>query len=557
MENLEESKKINKIINYIINSMINLFEEKNIEEINFDYECEKKIDFDFFNNDVKYYSYLIYIFELIPPKYFILDKIQPIINQRNFIIFLYFLKKVIQTNKNAYQNQIIKINISLIIFYFENKKGKEIINSQEYFYICIKEIEKEFKIKCDEINTIFDNKWIKEYHEIVNLFKKNKKMYVKQAIKDIQSYYIKKNDYLNIEEISKILEENINNENIDSIINIKYKKYFDLYLEILANENGYKKINIDINEYNLVLKKIKKKFFDFKDIFYLTDLKDIIYLISVRAFYDSFKILDNISDMYKEYKTNHELLLNESNNDLTIELNNILKDNNFYEKFKNILESNSVKYYLINKRKFKDNNDSIIIDKLTDDFDDDLSSGYLNFINFYNKNKDCFKKLIIIKYLPKYNRAFVDPNMRIIINPLFIELSALLNENKEKKKEILESYLIIILLHEIAHLLKFMNENNFTIHSFPQTPNNKEGGKMFINYLFGIPLINSISYSQAKAINNEKNWSNITILHNIFNEINNENKEEDIENNSYKINFYLSNINEKNETENDGWYDIN
>ena len=38
------------------------------------------------------------------------------------------------------------------------KKGKEIINSQEYFYNCIKEIKKIFKIKCDEINTIFDNK---------------------------------------------------------------------------------------------------------------------------------------------------------------------------------------------------------------------------------------------------------------------------------------------------------------------------------------------------------------------------------------------------------------
>ena len=386
-------------------------------------------------------------------------------------------------------------------------------------------------------------------------------MNIKKAIKDIQSYYIKKNDYINFDETSKILEnlkENNNNIDIESIINnIKYKKHFDLYLEIIANENGYNKNNTKISEYELVIQQIKKKIFEFKDIFYLTNLNDILYLISVRPLYDSFKIFDNISDMYKEFKLNNELLLNESKNDLTTELNNILQDNNFYKKFKKILESKAVKYYLMNKRKFKDNNNSIIIDKSTDDFDDDLSNGYINFMSFYNKNKDCFKKLIIFKYLPNFSRAFVDPNMRIILNPLFIKLSDLLNENEEKKKEILESYLIIILIHEIVHLLKFMNENNFSRYKIPQTQNNKEDGKMFINYLFGIPVINSISYSQAKDINNEKNWENITILNNIFNSIKSENKEIDIESSSYKINFFLSNINEENETENDSWYDIN
>ena len=61
-------------------------------------------------------------------------------------------------------------------------------------------------------------------------------MNIKKAIKDVQSYCIKKNDYINFEETSKILEilkENNNNIDIESIINnIKYKKYFDLYLEI-------------------------------------------------------------------------------------------------------------------------------------------------------------------------------------------------------------------------------------------------------------------------------------------------------------------------------------
>ena len=57
----------------------------------------------------------------------------------------------------------------------------------------------------------------------------------------------------------------------------------------------------------------------------------------------------------------------------------------------------------MNKRKFKDNNDSIIINKSTNDFDDDLSNGYINFMDFFYKNKDCFKKLIIFKYLPNFS----------------------------------------------------------------------------------------------------------------------------------------------------------
>ena len=90
MKNLEESKQINEIINYIIDSMLNLFEEKKIEEVNFDYDIEDLINFDFFDNNLKFYSNLINLFEQIPPNYFNSNKIQPVINQRNFIIFLNF-----------------------------------------------------------------------------------------------------------------------------------------------------------------------------------------------------------------------------------------------------------------------------------------------------------------------------------------------------------------------------------------------------------------------------------------------------------------------------------
>ena len=135
-------------------------------------------------------------------------------------------------------------------------------------------------------------------------------------------------------------------------------------------------------------------------------------------------------------------------------------------------------------------------------------------MSFVNKDKYFFSKLFILKYLPKYKRAFVDTNMRIIINPLYFELSDSLDEGK--RNEIFKAYLFIIILHEIVHLAKFMKEKSFQYSNIPQTPKRKEGGKMFINYLFNIPMIYSINYKQALEVNKPENWNKPELLSNIF-----------------------------------------
>ena len=48
-------------------------------------------------------------------------------------------------------------------------------------------------------------------------------------------------------------------------------------------------------------------------------------------------------------------------------------------------------------------------------------------------DKYFFSKLFIFKYLPKYRRAFVDQNKRIVINPIYFELSESLDDKKEMK----------------------------------------------------------------------------------------------------------------------------
>ena len=58
---------------------------------------------------------------------------------------------------------------------------------------------------------------------------------------------------------------------------------------------------------------------------------------------------------------------------------------------------------------------------------------------------------------------------------------------------------------------KDVNFNNIL-----ETQREKECGKMFINYLFGIPVIKSINLDQAIKINDIKSWDDVKILRKIF-----------------------------------------
>ena len=302
----------------------------------------------------------------------------------------------------------------------------------------------------------------------------------------------------------------------------------------------------------------------------LNNINDCIYLLHFQE------------NLYKEsefYDTDEEfkkLISRRETNDFTENLKKIIEDESFIKDLKEILNQEFVKDYFEKARKFlneedEDNYDISFIEKekVIKGQDDFLKDGYDRFKSFINTKNDFFSKLFIFKYLPKYRRAFVDPNMRIIINPIYFELSESLDE--EKRDEIFRAYLLIIILHEIIHLVKFMNEKSISYKNILQTPKRKEGDKMFINYLFKTPMIYSINCKQASIINKPENWNKPELLSDIFKEQkewfenNIKNKKEDIniphpkEENS--INFYLSLMdddkNEKNSKNTiDIWYDI-
>ena len=227
------------------------------------------------------------------------------------------------------------------------------------------------------------------------------------------------------------------------------------------------------------------------------------------------------------------------------------------------MESKSVKDYLESKRNFI--NGDFDVQFVNDNCicDDYLKEGYNKFINSFKDDITYLKNLIIIKFLPKNIRAFVCPYMRIALNPLFIEISDSLKQDENSMHEIIMAYLIIILVHEVVHIVKFfnINEQTLSLNNSPSTPKNREGGMTFINYLFGIPIINSITIEQSKKINDEKSWDNIEFLKKIFEE---ENKIKDYEEAKVKSKFFIKfydtnfeNEMEDNKLDNDPWCDIN
>ena len=215
------------------------------------------------------------------------------------------------------------------------------------------------------------------------------------------------------------------------------------------------------------------------------------------------------------------------------------------------------------KRKFNEENNNVEFKTNNDVSDADMTKEYNKLLNNLKNDKNWLKNKIIFKYLPKDKRAIVNPLMRILVNPLYIEMSELLKKDIDKRKIILQGYLIIILTQEFIHLLEFFKEKNF-LEYIPKNQKQIKNELILMEYLFGVTKITNISLEQAKIINEPNNWNDIQKLNKIFEkEISvNIDKKEANENIDYSINFYYDileeeeNSFESEEDERDDWYDF-
>ena len=574
----------NRYLLSLIDFILNAPEQSPTPILIDDSKLKNEFDFNTFEDDEIFYTKILYHLLNQKDKNKVLNSITSLskIFKRNLFVFLGYLRTLIDSNKykELYKDPIIKLDISLIIGYLVNKFGETIVKSIEFFPICINELEKKYgKNQID--NTIFDNDIKKDAKLKYAFFKTQKRGNFSDLIEYLQKYYtdkalLSKEDREKIDEI-KIKSENLTMEELDNnyINNENFQKHMDVYLQKELSINGYIDKNYKEGKEKELYKEKKqqiKNHLFYSELFKidLNNINDCIYLVH---FQENLYKDSEFYDTDEEFK---KLISRRETNDFTENLKKIIEDESFIKDLKEILNQEFVKDYFEKARKFfneedEDNYDISFIEeeKIIKGQDDFLKDGYDRFKSFINTKNDFFSKLFIFKYLPKYKRAFVDPNMRIIINPIYFELSESLDE--EKRDEIFRAYLLIIILHEIIHLVKFMNEKSVSYKNIPQTPKRKEGGKMFINYLFKTPMIYSINYKQASIINKPENWNKPDLLSDIFKEQkewfenNKKNKKEDIniphpkEENS--INFYLSLMDDdKNEKNSkniiDIWYDI-
>ena len=115
--------------------------------------------------------------------------------------------------------------------------------------------------------------------------------------------------------------------------------------------------------------------------------------------------------------------------------------------------------------------------------------------------------------MPYGDRAYTLRELKkLVINPVQFFLGNDLKEDSHIKI-MLKGYIITILLHETEHFLQLLDKNKKV---FPLTPREREGGKLFIKYLFDVYSINHINLEQANKILNIDTWKNHEELKKIF-----------------------------------------
>ena len=455
-----------------------------------------------------------------------------------FYNFILFMKDISNRFPEIINESIYKIDLILIIsifspdysITFENGvKDKYGINYESFSILLLELIELIKEKRYEGYNNIVEI----ERHEFK--YPKNWKFFLTQIESNILEFFFFKNyiiprkydDYLSFIYLSNIYEEvDLNtyhaqikkihkkfNENkkldydkINKILNkiidniSKCKSFSDKKMairEILDNKNindDYKLLNennilinlnilyelysLDNNEINLQL-------------IHSFDLIDNLEKTKNKFIFKPSKFLDFIKNRKKII-----LELKKANN-YTDEFRDILNDPKFREKMKIILNSSVVKYYYKNP-KYYSNNESEIIKLIGDK---EFSEIYEDFLKKYIENNELYEK-IIIKRIPFGIKNVITTYLCFILDPFGFDM----NNHIEDKKYYIETYLIILFLHETNHFSKRCYYMNRPL-SICKTPQNYDGGDSIIRSLFGVKKICIIKIELCKEVNNLNSWN--------------------------------------------------
>ena len=465
-----------------------------------------------------------------------------IIEDIQFKVYLYLLILMIQEDSTFEKK--LGINEALFVGTFEELKKKysnckyydsieitDIItkwkeNSNVLLNLLIQDIFQKIVSVIIENGDLNDKVISKMYKDAKNILYKSEKIIktnkkykieeilireIKQFYSNIEyvifiNYYSEKNQ--EGETITKINSNFLQNEN-----NKKYQKY-DIEINDLKNNKD------DVNSYlSIKYKYLEKIELLLPKIFIEIGVEDEILISSLLGTnYDKYQLY-RYYDTYKTIKNNSENLNNEN---IESEIKAILENDEIYQSFFSILQSSLIINFFNERISVNENKDEFEFIAQKEKDSECFKTILKNFIKNYDKrnnNYNEFKNLIILKILPKGDRAYVINKFKnYIINPSQFLIGNQIKEENNKNeviKTILKGYLLIILLYETEHFLSLFHDNK---DSFNKTLKEKEGGELFIKYIFGVKVISRINYDQAKAILNLENWKEKENIRKIFKE---------------------------------------
>ena len=356
-------------------------------------------------------------------------------------------------------------------------------------------------------------------YEIMNTAKKKNNEITKDLFEKISNFY-KNNDYLifinysaEINFEGDDIKEKINSSFLQNKENYKYRKYNIEIEDLTKNKDNLEKYL-----------SIKKKYIEkikllFPKIFIVDNAIDTIDTILISSFLGT--KIDDDTDLCKVYEIYQSIKnnVNNLNNDkIEKEIEDILKNDEIYKIFFSILNSKYVSEFFKERIIIKEDKDEFQFSSLEEKDSECFTIIFDKFLEDYDRQNEHykdFKKLIIFKTLSTGDRAYVIKKFKnYIINPNQFSFGKnLINEDFKKISIILKGYLIIIFLHETEHFLRLYNENQDV---FNNTPRKKEGGELFMKYIFGIKVISNIDYNQAEKILEIENWKDKDTIKAIF-----------------------------------------
>ena len=503
----------------------------------------RKYCIDIFDNVSEYYKDLISYFDFYTSNFFAKEQ-KDLIKFNSAFSTIYFslltdlLLNILENNKEAYLDDIIKFDITIICEIFAEKYEK-MIYSDTFFMICYNELkEKYYK------NASFEkNDFVKK----MDVYYKDEALKKLNKIKSQLHSYIHRGLYTYYSYIYSQDTKNMNSTELNE--HSEKCRAIKLAYEELKNSPKYKN---DLNELKfLCLQDKNKKYFEELSrylslkIFNSQDESENVLnnfvlplnILEIELDDNNAKIIYNLKynetvepghyflygeTFYQKFLTKTKELGYAKLNNYKSEIINLINDNNFLKDFYSILKSQSISYYFLNTNTTQC-----------------LKEQYMKFMQDIKKsNYNLLKNIIRVKDLCYKIPALTGSSMKIFINPI-LDFSNQAKMDNVQRQNILKSALIIILLHEIAQLLKFYPVKDAYPSITPFTFKGRKNKKGLIYHLFGIEEINNINNDQSQIINKVETWENSNNLKDIFQD------EEKLSINSKigELNLYLSSFN--------------